>query len=79
MSAKKSVKEQLVPGIDLRQLLIEFESALALVEVATNSMKASPVTLGGQLRSEVLALSQGTKALKAVGRTLHLAVVEVKQ
>jgi len=78
MSAKRSVKDQLIPGVDLRQLLIEFENALAIVEVANYSLRSRGISLGDQIRPEVLAFQQGTKALKAVGRTLHLAIEEVK-
>jgi hypothetical protein len=68
---------QTIPGIDLRQILDEFEKALAIVETASNSLRGSPITIG-HLRSEVLALSQGVAALRAVGRTLNLVTVRVK-
>jgi len=75
---KKAVKDQLVPGTDLRQLLIELETALAIIEVANNSLRARGISLGDQIRCEVLAFQQGTKAVKAIGRQFHLAIVEVK-
>ena len=72
MSPDKRLAAKTIPGIDLKQVLDDFENALAIVETASNSLRGSPVTIG-HLRSEVLALSQGVKALRAVGRTLHLA------
>jgi hypothetical protein len=41
------------PGIDLKQVIDEFEVALSIVDTAFNSLRASPVTIG-HLRSELL-------------------------
>jgi hypothetical protein len=76
MSAGRKPAVQTIPGDDLKQVRDEFEQSLA-IETAYNSLRCSPITIG-HLRSEILALSQGLKALRAVGRALNQAIEPVK-
>ena len=61
----KKLGAQTVPGIDLQQVLKEFENALAIVITVNHALRGSIHGLTS-VAPEVITLGQGVKALRAV-------------